>query len=1112
MHRNPVFSAVANPIEKRRSRFDRLTSRFILVSTIAALSFPALGVTLNWDAGITGGPGGGTGTWDTTSMAWFDGTNNVLWSNATPDDAVFGGTAGTVSLGTAITTQTVLLNSQNYVIDLNGFNLTINGTTGVGAGVALSSTTITNANSNIATLTTGGFTPITGPRITGNLNVVFTGSSGWNPSTDQTFTGTLSLMGAGTIRSDGIALGSPTGLVQLGGTHALQLGTAGGQFRTFTRDIELLNTTASITTGGLRTLTLAGTISGTGDFRQGATQGAVVLAGNNTYSGGTYLVGAGLSLIAASNTAFGNSTTVVTQNGPAGSVTASTIGFQGNVTIGNSATIGLPGGTVNSGLGSLQNFSGDNTFGGNITLGSNTPRVFGVNADSSLKLTGELSQARGFTKVGAGTLILTGKNIYGTSGSAGQGWTAVNSGILRLDFSQTVAGHDVDILNFGISSNTAATYLSLGGGTLEIKGRPGATNSQRFKNNASAGLGFTINPGASNVVAVQNGAASLSANLGQINTRNVGGTVNFVLPTAGVFTLPIGTLPTGAAGEIVTANGAAFMIVSGNDWAARDGSSSIVGGSTLAGFYTPNDATSLSGNADMSNGTDTVLTSSPILSSLRFNNAAARTINATGQTLATGGILVTPAVGNNLSTITGGTLQGNTGAANQDLVIIQNNPAGELAIGSAITDNAIATGLTKSGAGTLTLTGANTYSGVTTVNEGLLKLSSATALPGGIDTTMGAAESGLTFNGGVIGLTAASGNFTRSLGTGAGAVRFLGSGGFAAYGGDRTVDIGGAGASVSWHNSGSNPSNFVPTMSDLILSAPDADGTLIFQNGINTLSSPASPISRTIRVANGSAAVDARLAGVVSAEGGLIKTGPGTLEMSAVNTYTGPTVIDEGDLIVSGSLNAGSPVAVNSDGTLIVSGTGKVSGPLTVNAGGKVSGSSTPLAGTSVGAITVNAGGKIAPGAGVGVLSSGSVAFNGGELALEITDGLSFDKLNVTGTVSLNAPVNLTIALATALANDTLITIIDNDGSEAVNQADSNSRFFFNGVPLEEGSIFNVTGGFGVQQFQVSYGGGTGNDVVLVAVPEPKAAVLLFGSLAAWLGLRRPRRSSLNLF
>src|SRR5207249_9715268 len=187
------------------------------------------------------------------------------------------------------------------------------------------------------------------------------------------------------------------------------------------------------------------------------------------------------------------------------------------------------------------------------------------------------------------------------------------------------------------------------------------------------------------------------------------------------------------------------------EWAARDASSNISPGSRLAGFYTANTSTTLAGNADMSGGVDTTLASSPTLTSLRFNDNAARTITATGQTLTTGGILVSPAVGNNPSVITGGTLRGAAGSANQDLIISQNNTAAALTINSAIVDNTSATALTKSGKGTLMLSQPNTYTGTTTVNEGILKLSNATALPGAVDSTVGAGESALTLNGGVIG-------------------------------------------------------------------------------------------------------------------------------------------------------------------------------------------------------------------------------------------------------------------------------------------------------------------------------------------------------------------------
>src|SRR6185503_7653759 len=115
-------------------------------------------------------------------------------------------------------------NTNGYLIDLSGFNLTVNGSTGGSA--ALSTTTITNTSGTTATYSPGGFGSVSGPRLSGNMNVTYTGGA-WNPAIDHDFTGTLRLVGAGLIRSDGVNLGtnSNTALVQLGGTHTLQLGT-----------------------------------------------------------------------------------------------------------------------------------------------------------------------------------------------------------------------------------------------------------------------------------------------------------------------------------------------------------------------------------------------------------------------------------------------------------------------------------------------------------------------------------------------------------------------------------------------------------------------------------------------------------------------------------------------------------------------------------------------------------------------------------------------------------------------------------------------------------------------------------------------------------------------
>jgi fibronectin-binding autotransporter adhesin len=212
-----------------------------------------------------------------------------------------------------------------------------------------------------------------------------------------------------------------------------------------------------------------------------------------------------------------------------------------------------------------------------------------------------------------------------------------------------------------------------------------------------------------------------------------------------------------------------------------------------------------------------------------------------------------------------------------------------------------------------------------------------------------------------------------------------------------------------------------------------------------------------------------------NATGGLTKIGPGTLELSAANPFTGSTTVTDGTLLVTGSIT-GSAVTVN---------------------GGTIAGTG------SVGALLVNAAGTLAPGASPGTLTATDVTFAGGTFALELNGAAAgqADQLIANGLVSLisNTPLAILLGFDPTDNVDSFIVISKNSPG-AVDT--TGGLFSVNGVPLGEGALFTISG----QDFRISYVGGDGNDVVLMAIPEPGSVTALIAGLGALVGLRRPRR------
>jgi autotransporter-associated beta strand protein len=183
--------------------------------------------------------------------------------------------------------------------------------------------------------------------------------------------------------------------------------------------------------------------------------------------------------------------------------------------------------------------------------------------------------------------------------------------------------------------------------------------------------------------------------------------------------------------------------------------------------------------------------------------------------------------------------------------------------------------------------------------------------------------------------------------------------------------------------------------------------------------------------------------GNLGSSGPFEKVGAGTLTLSGTSTNGGTKSVLGGSLLVTGSI----PGTFIVDAGATLGGTGTISGP-----------------------VTINAGGTLAPGLSPGITNTGDLNL-GGVLLVEIegtTVGTQYDQTNVTGTVTI-AGGTLTLAGAYAPLSGNTFVIVANDGADAVTGT-------FTGLP--EGATIAFNGA----TLQVSYVGGTGNDITLTAL------------------------------
>jgi autotransporter-associated beta strand protein len=323
----------------------------------------------------------------------------------------------------------------------------------------------------------------------------------------------------------------------------------------------------------------------------------------------------------------------------------------------------------------------------------------------------------GFTLTvgGSGSGVMTGW-IYGGTGLSGTGGITKN-GSGNLTFASDRTGNYTGAttilggtltLNYNTLTTAPTTLINplsvlvLGGGTLTQtpKTTQTASHTQTFASTTIAPGGSITTKGAPTAL------FGTTLALGAI-TRQTGGAVDFGIVNNGTgFTTGSSAAGLDAGGLL----GGWATTNSGASWATLTLAS---GGNVVAN--TVNTAVFTGGaTTNVDSPSVTTIGASPVtINSLRFNSAASVSLDlAGGLTIASGGVLMTPTVGANAVTLTGGTLT----TTSPDLIfqVWDANAASFLSIGSKVTGNI---GVTKVGPGTLILkNGANDFVG--TVNIG----------------------------------------------------------------------------------------------------------------------------------------------------------------------------------------------------------------------------------------------------------------------------------------------------------------------------------------------------------------------------------------------------------
>jgi fibronectin-binding autotransporter adhesin len=962
------------PISMKTRLLSATRLSFPLATAIAALlggQSAQAQTTRYWDQnGATSGFGSATGTWtDPTVSRWSNGTGANA-GTATPgvsittliNDPLHFGT-DTVALGTGTITVSGTVNAASLRfgsattgnVILSGGNINLAAATSIHVGAG--GTTVHTISSNI----TGAGTSLTK---TGN-SLILSGANSYAGSTIIS-SGTLTLGSTGALGSNPGVNG--TSGVTIGGTSAAILASSLDGI-TIAAPITTANTGINSTisfsrgTAAVGSITLNGAISGNGNM---------IFTTPNVNSGGnvqTIHLGS-TSNNYAGNTTFntgngGNSLTIRNSSGAVNALpttTALTFGTGAGSGSGRTTIFDLNGqnqtlvGLSNAGLvPDDRNQRVTSANAATLTINNTTSYTFGGATKDSAIGTGQdgtvtsaqITGAISLVKDGAGTFTLGGTltNSATAQGNAFTGSTKILGGVLVLGQSNSIqnSAFDTDGSILGDGANGLSSSVTF----LRIGGLTGGNNfATRFTTAGgySALTGLVLNPG----TGVTNSySGDIGDGAGAMNLTKSGAGTQILTGTntnSGTTTCSAGVLfATQAAalpgyivpGKVIFSGGTIAVQVGGGGWTALEVEALVTNATKTSGSL----------GIDTTSGSlvqSTSFTANTFGSTLGLNKLGSNDLTLdqpntfTGPTTVTAGTLTltnADALQNSALVTTGagtvslgsGTilkLGGLSGATGNLATVISNYssvthlnlnaPAGALlSYGGIIADGVPGMTVTKTGAGTQALTGANIYTGATQINGGILTFGNIAS------KTAATATAAAT---GSIGLGVKAADATYYSATDVDALFNNSLTGF-------SLDSA-SGVAIDTTNAGGSFDQTVALTAARSLSKTGS-GILVLSQ-VNSHAGSTSVLQGTLSLTgsltgggaistSGSSVFSQTSTGVISGASTFTQGSSGTSTLAGTNTYTGVTNVNLGQLTISNTAALGT-----TDGNTIVASGGRL--------------------------------------------------------------------------------------------------------------------------------------------------------------------------------------------